>query len=49
MFQTLSCVSMPLGTWAEVKVHAYHVLTHVCVGGCVCCVQATPLSKLQWA
>ena len=45
--QTLSCVYMPLGTWAEVKVHSYHALIHVCVGSCMCCAQATPLSKLQ--
>ena len=32
MFQTLSCIYMPLGTWAEVKVHSYHALTSVCVG-----------------
>ena len=25
----------------------YHALTHVCVGSCVCRVQATPVSKLQ--
>ena len=36
-----------LGTWAEVKVHSYHALTHVCVGSCMCRAQATPLSKLQ--
>ena len=43
---TLLCF-MPLGTWAEVKVHSYHALTHVCVGSCMCCAQPTPLSKLQ--
>ena len=42
MFQTLSCVCMPLGTWAEVKVHSYHALTHVCVGSCMCCAQPRP-------
>ena len=26
----------PLGMWAEVKVHSYHALTHVCVGSCMC-------------
>ena len=35
------------GTSTEVKVHSYHALTHVCVGSCMCCAQATPLSKLQ--
>ena len=33
----LSCVYMPLGTWAEVKVHSYHALTHMCVGSCMPC------------
>ena len=47
-FQTLICVYMPLGTWAEVKVHSYHALTHVCVGSYMCCSQAMPLSKLQY-
>ena len=32
---------------AKVKVHSYHALTHVCVGSCMCCAQAAPLSKLQ--
>ena len=32
--QNVSCVYMPSGTWAEVKVHSYHALTHVCVGSC---------------
>ena len=27
--------------------HSYHALTNVCVGSCMCCSQATPLSKLQ--
>jgi hypothetical protein len=35
MFQTLSCVYMPLGTWADVKVHSYHALTCVSVVVCV--------------
>ena len=26
--------------------HSYHTLTHVCVGSCMCCTQAMPLSKL---
>ena len=47
MFQTLSCIYMLLGK--EVEVHSYHALTHVCVGSCMCCAQATPLSKLQQA
>ena len=29
--------------------HSYHALTHVCVGSCMCCAQATSLSKLQLA
>ena len=33
---------MLLGMWAEVKVYSYHALTHVCVGSCMCCAQATP-------
>ena len=36
MSQTLSCVSMPLGTWAEVKMHhIMHSLTCVSVVVCV--------------
>ena len=49
MSQTLSCASMPLGTWTEVKVQSYHALTHVCVGSCICRAQATALSKVQQA
>ena len=44
--QTLSCVCMPLGTWVEIDLHSYSMLTHVCVGGCMCRAQATPVSKL---
>ena len=29
----------------EVCTHIMHA--HVCVGSCMCCAQATPLSKLQ--
>ena len=49
MFPRLSCVCIHLEMWAEVKVHSYHARAHVCVGSCMCCAQATPLSKLQWA
>ena len=35
------------GNMLEVEVHSYHALTHVCVIRCMCCAQATPLSKLQ--
>ena len=47
MFPRLSCVCMHLEMWAEVKAHSYHAHPHVCVGSCMCCAQATPLSKLQ--
>ena len=45
MLQTLSCVSMPLGTWVELEVHSYYALTYLCAGSCMCPVQATPVSK----
>ena len=47
IFPRLSCVCIHLEMWAEVKVHSYHARAHVCVGICICCAQATPLSKLQ--
>ena len=46
MFPRLSCVCMPLEMWAEVKVHSYHAHAHVCANSCMCCAQATTLSKL---
>ena len=49
MFPRLSCICMHLEMWAEVKVHSYHAHARVRVGSCMCCGQATPLSKLQWA
>ena len=48
-FKQFFYVCMLLGTWAEVKVHSYHTLTHMCVGSYMCCVQVVPLSKLQHA
>ena len=47
MFQTLFCVYKPLGTWAEVKVHSYHALTHVCV--VVVCVARKPRPCLSYS
>ena len=49
MFPRLSCVCMHLEMWAEVKAHSCHAHAHVCASSFMCCVQATPLSKLQWA
>ena len=46
LFQTLSCVCMPLETWVEVKVHSYNDGTHMCANSCMCCASATALSKL---
>ena len=49
MFPRLSCVCMHWEIWVEVKVHSYHAHAHVCASSCMCCAEATPLSKLQWA
>ena len=48
MFPRLSTVCMHLEMSAKVKVHSYHAHAHVCASSCMCCAQATPLSKLQW-
>ena len=48
MFPWLSCICMHLEMSAEFKVHSYHAHAHVCASSCMCCAQATPLSKLQW-
>ena len=49
LYHLSTCVCMHLEMWAEVKVHSYHAHAHVCASSCICCAQATPLSKLQWA
>ena len=43
---TFLCLHV-FGTWVEIEVHSYYALTFMCVGGCMCCAQATPMSKLQ--